>query len=65
MLSVILADLRLYLVARYGRLFIRRFGLGNEGSMGESVVSNRLRPNRFRVAGAIFRADPLLPRYQY
>jgi hypothetical protein len=60
-----LVNLRLYLVARYERLFVGRFGPGNDGRMGESVVANRLRRNRFSGSGAIFPTDPPLPRYQY
>ena len=60
-----LRTLRVFLTARYERLFSRRFDLENECVSKAPVVAMRPQRNRFRIIGSIFPTDSLLPRYQY
>jgi len=53
------------LVARYERLFTRRFRLENECDTDGREDDGSKRSRRFSVAGAIFPTESVLSRYQY
>jgi hypothetical protein len=54
-----------FLTTRYERLFSQRVDLEKECGSELPSGTHAPRRNRFRLAGAIFPTDPLLPRYQY
>jgi hypothetical protein len=54
-----------YLVARYERLFMRRFRLENEHDVDVYPAASLPRRRRFNIVGAIFPTESILSRYQY
>lgn len=59
------STLRMLLVARYERLFTRRFRLENECDTDGREGDGSKRSRRFSVTGAIFPTESVLSRYQY
>lgn len=53
------------LIARYERLFTRRFRLENECDNDGPDARGSKQTRRFNVAGAIFPTESVLSRYQY
>jgi hypothetical protein len=54
-----------FLVARYERLFTRRFRLENERDVDAYPAVSVPRRGRFSIVGAIFPTESILSRYQY
>jgi hypothetical protein len=54
-----------FLVARYERLFTRRFRLENERDVDAYPAVSVPRRRRFSIVGAIFPTESILSRYQY
>jgi hypothetical protein len=60
-----LSQLSTFVMARYERLFARRFWLENERDLNVHPTPISLPRRRFSRAGAIFPTEAVLPRYQF